>query len=104
MSSDSEMKWLFRRYPARHRKSSTKSVYECSGCDPGQIARLFLHRVMTWTLMSPGTALSFGVTQLLRNQLYGVHPSDPRVFATSILILLIPVLLVALRPQCGPRT
>ena len=65
-----------------------------------QIAGLFVYRVMSWALggLLTGTVVSFGVTQLLRNQLYGVEPNDPHVFAASILILLIPVLVAALRP------
>ena len=65
-----------------------------------QIAGLFVYRVMSWALggLLTGTVVSFGVTQLLRSQLYGVEPNDPRSFAASILILLIPVLVAALRP------
>jgi putative ABC transport system permease protein len=56
--------------------------------------------VMSWALggLLAGTVVSFGITHLLRNQLYAVQPSDPRVFVASILILLIPVLVAALRP------
>ena len=70
------------------------------GATRGQIARLFVYRVMTWAVggLLAGTVVSFEVTQFLRNQLYGVQPDDPRLFGASILILLIPVLLAALRP------
>ncbi|HVH87554.1 MAG TPA: FtsX-like permease family protein, partial [Terriglobales bacterium] len=70
------------------------------GATRGQIAGLFVFGVMTWALggLLSGTVVSLGVMQLLRNQLYGVQPNDPRIFLASILILLIPVLLAALRP------
>jgi predicted permease len=70
------------------------------GATRTQIAGLFIYRVMSWALggLLAGTVVSFGVMHLLRNQLYAVQPSDPRVFVASILILLIPVLVAALRP------
>jgi putative ABC transport system permease protein len=70
------------------------------GATRRHIVGLFMYRVMTWAVagLLAGTAVSFGVMQLLRNQLYGVQPGDPRLLAASILILLIPVLLAALRP------
>lgn len=70
------------------------------GATRAQIAGLFIYRVMSWAFggLLAGTVVSFGVMHLLRSQLYGVQPSDPRVFAASILILLIPVLVAALRP------
>lgn len=63
----------------------------------------FLNRVMTWVLggFLAGNVISCGMTQLLRNQLYGVQPNDPRVFVVSILILLIPVLLAAPALRAG---
>lgn len=70
------------------------------GATRGQIAGLFLRRAMVSAAMGLllGTAVAVALTRLLRSQLYGVSPYDPRWFAGSILILLIPVFLAALRP------
>jgi len=70
------------------------------GATRGQIAGLFVRRVMTSALagLLGGSVVALGVTQLLRNQLYGVEPDDPRVIGGAILILFIPVLLAALGP------
>ena len=70
------------------------------GATRGQIAGLFVYRVMTWALggLAAGTVVSLGVTQLLRAELYAVQPDNPRVFAVAILSLLIPVVAAALRP------
>lgn len=70
------------------------------GCNARPDRWTFVYRVMTWAVggLLAGTVVSFEVTQFLRNQLYGVQPDDPRLFGASILILLIPVLLAALRP------
>ena len=70
------------------------------GATRGQIAGLFVRRAMVSAGMGLllGTAVAMALTRLLRSQLYGVSPYDPRWFAGSILILLIPVFLAALRP------
>jgi ABC-type antimicrobial peptide transport system permease subunit len=43
---------------------------------------------MTLTGVAAGMAASFGLTRLLRTQLFGVEPSDPLTFAVVPLILL----------------
>lgn len=70
------------------------------GATRGQIAGLFVRRAMVSAVtgLLLGTAMAMALTRLLRSQLYGVSPYDPRWFAGSILILLVPVFLAALRP------
>lgn len=45
-----------------------------------------------------GTCVAAIMTRLLRSQLYEVQPNDPRMYAASILVLLVPVLLATFRP------
>jgi ABC-type antimicrobial peptide transport system permease subunit len=45
-----------------------------------------------------GTCVALGLTQLLRSQLYGVRANDPGVYAASIAVLIVPVMLATLRP------
>jgi len=50
-----------------------------------------------------GIVVSLGLTRLLRSQLCGVQPDDPRLFAVCALTLLIPVFLAAFRPALRQR-
>jgi hypothetical protein len=70
------------------------------GATRGQILKLFVRRVVLATTMGllGGTVAAFALARLLRSQLYGVAPGDPRVYAASIVMLLLPVLLATVRP------
>lgn len=70
------------------------------GATRAQIARHFVARTVLPTVagIAVGTSAALLLTQLLRSQLYGVTPADPRIYAASIAALLIPVLAATLRP------
>jgi len=65
-----------------------------------QISILFLRRTLTAALigLACGCVATLMVTRLLRSQLYGVEPNNPRTFLIAILLLLTPVLVASLRP------
>ncbi len=65
-----------------------------------QISLLFVRRTLTAAFvgLAVGSVAALMLTRLLRSQLYGVSPEDPRTFALAIALLLIPVLLASLRP------
>ncbi|HEV2280008.1 MAG TPA: ABC transporter permease [Acidobacteriaceae bacterium] len=70
------------------------------GATRSQIAQLFVRRAMLPAAVGllAGLFLSLAASRLLRSQLYGVQPHDPRLYAASVLALLLPVLLATLRP------
>jgi predicted permease len=70
------------------------------GASRGNIARLFARRALlpAGVGLGLGVGASLGLTQLLRSQLYGVTPNDPRVYGLAVVALLVPVLLATLRP------
>ena len=70
------------------------------GATRGEIARLFVRRAMIPAVVGliAGIGLSLAASRLLRSQLYGVRPDDPRLYAASVVALLLPVLLATLRP------
>lgn len=70
------------------------------GATRSQIARLFVRRAMLPALIGllAGIGLSLASSRLLRSQLYGVQPDDPRLYAASVVALLLPVMLATLRP------
>lgn len=71
------------------------------GATRSQIVLMFMKRAALPTCigMAAGAGVAFILTQLLRNQLYGVAPSDPRIYALSMFLLVIPVLVATLRPS-----
>jgi ABC-type antimicrobial peptide transport system permease subunit len=71
------------------------------GATRGEIALLFLRRAAASTAigLGIGTVASLLLTRLLRSQLYGVSPAALSVYATSISVLLVPVLIATLRPS-----
>jgi putative ABC transport system permease protein len=70
------------------------------GATRSQISLFFLKRALGASLlgMSGGLAAALLLTRLLRSQLYGVTPGNPRAYAFSILVLLVPVFVATLRP------
>ena len=70
------------------------------GATRRQISMLFLRRTLTAALLglACGGVATLLVTHLLRSQLYGVEPNNPRTFLIAILLLLTPVLAASLRP------
>lgn len=70
------------------------------GATRGQILRLFVRRAVLATVVGllGGTLAALALAKLLRSQLYGVAPGDPWVYAASIAMLLLPVLLATVRP------
>lgn len=70
------------------------------GSTRGGIARLFMRRALVPSAFGlvVGIVAAAGLTQLLRSQLYGVTPGDPRVYLASVVVLLVPVVLATLRP------
>jgi putative ABC transport system permease protein len=70
------------------------------GATRPQILRLIVSRAASATIvgLAAGTCLALLLTRLLRSQLYGVSPDSPSIYAASILLLLVPALLAALRP------
>jgi hypothetical protein len=70
------------------------------GASRGQILQLFVRRAVWATMigLAGGTCAALLLTRLLRSQLYGVAPNNPWIYATSMLLLLIPVLLATVRP------
>jgi len=70
------------------------------GATRQQISLLFVRRTLTAAFvgLAVGSVAALMLTRLLRSQLYGVSPDDPRTFALAIALLLIPVLLASLRP------
>lgn len=70
------------------------------GAAPADIWRLVLHRGLqpiVWGALA-GTALSIATTRLLREQLFGVEPSDPMTLVTVIVLLFGVALLATLTP------
>ncbi len=65
-----------------------------------EIALLFVRRALTTALigLAGGTAAALALTRLIASQLYGVTAYDPLVYAGSIGVLLVPVLLATLQP------
>jgi putative ABC transport system permease protein len=65
-----------------------------------QILHLFVRRAVWATMigLAGGTCAALLLTRLLGSQLYGVAPNNPWVYAISMLLLLIPVLLATVRP------
>ncbi|MGA9670592.1 MAG: FtsX-like permease family protein, partial [Terracidiphilus sp.] len=70
------------------------------GATRGQILQLFVRRAVLATMVGllGGTLAALALARLLRSQLYGVAPGDPRVYAVSIAMLLLPILLATIRP------
>jgi ABC-type lipoprotein release transport system permease subunit len=70
------------------------------GATRAQIAGLFMRRAMTAAVvgLAAGTAAALGLTRLVRNELYGIGPNDPLVYAAAAAVLLLPVALATLRP------
>jgi len=70
------------------------------GATRQEIALLFVRKAVVPAAMGLGVGVcaSLALMQLLRNQLYGVRPDDPGVYACSIAALLIPVVVATLRP------
>ena len=70
------------------------------GATRSQIALFFLDRALRAAILGVigGTASALLLTHFLRSQLYGVTASDPWVYAISIPVLLVPVLVATLRP------
>ncbi|HLY43568.1 MAG TPA: ABC transporter permease [Terracidiphilus sp.] len=71
------------------------------GATRAQIALMFMKRAAlpTFIGMATGTGVALLLTQLLRSQLYGVTPGNPRTYALSMFLLSIPVLVATLRPS-----
>jgi putative ABC transport system permease protein len=70
------------------------------GATRSQISLFYLGlslRATTWGIIV-GTAAALLLTRFLRSQLYGVTSDDPWVYAVSIPVLLVPVLIATLRP------
>jgi predicted permease len=70
------------------------------GATRGQISLLFLRRTIAAALigLGGGGVATLFLTRLLRSQLYGITPNDPRTFSVAVLLLLVPVLAASLRP------
>ncbi|MGC2636298.1 MAG: ABC transporter permease [Acidobacteriaceae bacterium] len=70
------------------------------GATRSHIARLFVRRAILPALagLVAGTGLALAAARLLRSQLYGVRPNDPRVYAASVAVLLLAVTVATLRP------
>jgi predicted permease len=70
------------------------------GATRAGIALLFVRRAVIPAAVGlvVGTCVALGLTQLLRSQLYGVRANDPGVYAASIAVLIVPVMLATLRP------
>jgi predicted permease len=70
------------------------------GATRRSIAVLFMQRALVpaGVGLVVGVAAALALTQLLRSQLYGVTPNDPRVYGLAVVALLVPVLLATLRP------
>jgi putative ABC transport system permease protein len=70
------------------------------GATRSQISLFYLGlslRATTWGIIV-GTAAALLLTRFLRSQLYGVTSDDPWIYAVSIPVLLVPVLIATLRP------
>jgi putative ABC transport system permease protein len=70
------------------------------GATRQQISLLFLKRTLTAALLGVacGGVATLLLTHLLRSQLYGVEPNNPKTFLIAILSLLTPVFVASLRP------
>jgi putative ABC transport system permease protein len=70
------------------------------GASRKEIGLLFVRRALTTAAvgLAGGTAAALALTRLIASQLYGVRADDPVVYAGSILVLLVPVLLATLQP------
>jgi putative ABC transport system permease protein len=70
------------------------------GATRNQIAWLFLRRAMVPAIagVAAGTGLALAAGRLLSSQLYGVQVDDPRIYAASAAVLLVPVLVAAMGP------
>ena len=70
------------------------------GATRGRISFLFARRATASAMagLAGGTIAALALTRLMRSQLYGVTPNNPWVYAASVLILLVAVILATLRP------
>ena len=70
------------------------------GATRGDITQLFVRRAMIPAAigLATGTGVSLAANRLLRSQLYGVQPDDLRLYLSSLLVLLVPLLVATLRP------
>jgi len=70
------------------------------GATRGRILALFVSRSGKSALIgaAAGIGAALPLTRLLRSQLYGIAPDDPLIYAASVVLLLIPVLLATLWP------
>jgi putative ABC transport system permease protein len=70
------------------------------GATRSRILMLFMRRAANSTAIGivGGICCALLLTRLLRSQLYGVAPGNPCVYAISIILLLVPVLMATLRP------
>ena len=61
------------------------------GAQPGQIVRLVVREGMMLPLLGlgAGVAAALAATRLMRASLYGITPTDPLVFATSVVVLVV---------------
>jgi putative ABC transport system permease protein len=70
------------------------------GASPGDTLRLILRHALRMALagVALGMAAAFGLTRLLRAELFGVTPSDPVTFAAAPAVLLAVALAAAMVP------
>jgi macrolide transport system ATP-binding/permease protein len=70
------------------------------GATPQSVARMVVRQAMTWTAagMALGLVLAIGVTRFLAAFLFGISPTDLRVFAGVILLLSLVAFTAALVP------
>ena len=89
-----------RRARKRPRCNGRKSARAAMGADRRDLLTLVLVEAFRLTVagVAAGLTASFGLTRLLKAQLFGVTPSDPLTFVVASLILIA----VALAAGCIP--
>ena len=70
------------------------------GANPANVARIVLRQAGTLAFIGAagGVAGALGITELIRNSVYGITPQDPTVFVTSALVLIAVAALAAWFP------
>ena len=82
------------------RRTREMGIRLALGARPESVMRLVLREGLTFPTLGLGVGIvsALGLTRLLRSSLYGIGPSDPRVFVITVVLLLAASALACLVP------